>query len=284
MSVQTGVGDRVRVTATGAALGAIAEGIDLNHPSPELIHALRDALLKHQVLCIRKQDLSPAALLHFAGLLGTVPAIAESRKHPDFPQINVRSSDDTVFAEGKRKVGGTTWHTDGSYFARPNSFTLLYGVEVPPVGGDTQFANLYASYDALTDEVRQKVDGMKATFNVATKKSSRIKPLTPEQLAARPIVIHPIVRTHPETGRKGLYVCPARVEKVVGMSQEESDEILNGLSAYETEERFQYSHRWQQGDLVIWDNRCCLHRANGDYPPGTTRLMHRICLEGSVPV
>jgi taurine dioxygenase len=161
---------------------------------------------------------------------------------------------------------------------------MLYGVAVPATGGDTQFVNMYRAYDALAPALKDRIAGLKVLHTYdSSRKGTRIATLTADEAAALPGVVHPLVRTHPETGRKALYLNPNRMEAVLGLARAESDALLDGLIAHATEERFQYRHRWRPGDILIWDNRCTMHKANADYPIGEKRLMHRIVVAGTVP-
>lgn len=144
---------------------------------------------------------------------------------------------------------------------------------------------MYAAHDALDAETRRRLDGLRVVHRYdSSRKANRVNTRTAAEVALTPDVDHPIVRTHPETGRKALYLNPNRMEQVVGMERAESDRLLDALIAHATEPRFQYRHKWSPGDILIWDNRCTMHKANADYPEGSRREMHRIILEGTRPV
>jgi len=162
---------------------------------------------------------------------------------------------------------------------------MLYAVAVPPSGGDTQFTNMYAAYDDLAPAMKQRLAPLRVVHKYDwSRKGTRIATLKAEEAADLPEVTHPLVRTHPETGRKALYLNPNRMERIIGLRRAESDRLLDELAAHATDPRYQYRHVWRQGDVLIWDNRCTMHKANGDYPEGARRLMQRIIVEGSVPV
>jgi taurine dioxygenase len=248
MSIST---ETLAITTLGAALGAAAEDVDLNRPLGRAVAAeLRRALLDHLVLCIRGQALAPSAYLESMRAFGRPMVQARLARHPEVPEI-----------------------------------TILYALAVPPSGGDTQFANMYAAYDDLGETMKQRIAGLRVVHKYdSSRKRTRIMTLRPGDAAELPDVAHPLVRTHPETGRKALYLNPNRMEQVVGLDRAESDALLNELTAHAIQPKYQYRHQWRRGDLVVWDNRCTMHKANGDYPAGARRLMHRIIVEGTVPV
>src|SRR5262249_8964454 len=154
-------------------------------------------------------------------------------------------------------VNGAHWHTDDSFMREPCSLTMLYAVEIPSRGGDTQFSNMYMAYADLPTDVRQRVDGLKVVHKYNSgRKGTRVATLTAAAMAELPDAVHPLVRTHPETGRRALYLNPNRMERILGLEPEESERLLAALTAHATRQKYQYRHRWRQGDLVIWDNRC----------------------------
>ncbi len=272
----------------GPHMGIAAEGLDLSVPPPAgTVAELRAALLEGLVLCIRGRPLAPAAYVAAMRAFGAPRAqLGAHRLHPDAEEIMILSSEDRdVRGDGSRIVIGAAWHTDDSFMAVPCSLTILHGVRVPETGGDTQFVNMYAAHDALDAETRRRLDGLRVVHRYdSSRKANRVNTRTAAEVALTPDVDHPIVRTHPETGRKALYLNPNRMEQVVGMERAESDRLLDALIAHATEPRFQYRHKWSLGDILIWDNRCTMHKANADYPEGSRREMHRIILEGTRPV
>ena len=270
----------------GSAAGIAAEGVDLNTATDtETQAALRRALLENLVLCIRGQRLGTTAYRDvIRGFGPPIPQVAQ--KLTELPEIAIISSDDRDFqGDGKKLVAGADWHTDDSYRAVPCSLTTLYALAIPSSGGDTQFANMYRAYEDLDAATRQRIDGLKVVHSYYSTRTNQTVPTrSAAEIAATPDVVHPLVRTHPETGRKALYMNPTRMEQVVGFARADSDALLDRLIAHATQEKYQYRHRWQLGDIVIWDNRCTMHKANPDYAPGERRLMHRIMVEGTIPV
>lgn len=275
------------ISKLGDRLGAVAEGIDMNALRATDADTLRAALLDNLVLCIRGQKLEPQAYFDAMGVFGKrMPQPSASANHPVVKDLLVLSSEDRdVLGDGKRIVVGAAWHTDDSYRAVPCSLTTLYGVEVPPTGGDTQFTNMYAAYDGLPDATKARIDGLRVVHRYdSSRKGNKVAKRTAEDMAAMPDVIHPMVRTHPVTGRKALYLNPNRMERVVGLERAESDALLDAMTGRATQPQFQYRHKWRQGDIVVWDNRCTMHKANADYPEGARRYMLRTIIEGTVPV
>jgi len=276
------------LTKLGPALGIAAEGLDLRQPlDAGNAEALRRALLDNLVLCIRGQNLTPPAYLEAMRAFGTpMTQTRIASRHGEIPEITVLSSEDRdELGDGKRIVVGAHWHSDDSYKRVPCSLTLLYGAEVPPTGGDTQFTNMYAAYDDLSPAMKERIASLKVVHRYdSSRKGTRVATLRPDESAELPDAIHPIVRTHPETGRKALYLNPNRMERIVGLERAESDRLLDELTTHATQPRYQYRHKWRQGDILIWDNRCTMHKANADYPEGSRRFMHRIIVEGTVPV
>ena len=276
------------LTKLSPSLGIAAEGVDLHGPlSRDTAEALRRALLDNLVLCIRGQSVKPPEYLEAMRAFGTpMKQTRIASRHGEIAEITILSSEDRdELGDGKRLVVGAHWHSDDSYKRVPCSLTMLYGVEVPPVGGDTQFTNMYAAYDDLSPAMKERIANLKVVHRYdSSRKGTRIATLRADESAELPDAVHPIVRTHPETGRKALYLNPNRMERIVGMDREESDRLLDELTRRATQAKYQYRHKWRAGDILIWDNRCTMHKANADYPEGSRRFMHRIIVEGTVPV
>ncbi|MCX7361182.1 MAG: TauD/TfdA family dioxygenase [Alphaproteobacteria bacterium] len=266
-------------------MAAAVDGIDLNRLADtatqmELLKTLHDNL----VLCIRSQTLAPVAFRDAMARFGTPMRRVQLAQTPECADVNIISSEDRdVQGDGKRLVNGASWHTDDSFMREPCSLTMLYGVVVPSTGGDTQFINMYAAYEALPAETRARIDDMKVLHKYKSSRTNRVAVLSPEEMANMPAATHPLVRTHPETGRKALYLNPNRMEEIVGLPRAESDQLIDELVAHAIQPQFQYRHTWRQGDIVIWDNRCTMHKANADYPDGERRLMHRVIVAGTKP-
>jgi taurine dioxygenase len=278
----------IAVTDLGGHMASAVEGLDLRRPiGADTAALLRRTLLERLALCIRGQALGDPEYLQAMRLFGQpLPQLRVATHSGGVPEIIVLSSEDRdVLGDGKRIVVGAHWHTDDSFKAVPCALTMLYGVVVPPVGGDTQFTNMYAAHDALDAAMRARIAGLRVIHRYdSSRKGTKVAKLSAEEQALVPDAVHPLVRTHPETGRKALYLNPNRMEQIVGMARGDSDRLLDELTAHAIQPSFQYRHKWRQGDILVWDNRCTMHKANADYPEGARREMHRIITEGTVPV
>ena len=275
-------------TKLSPRLGIAVEGVDLNQPlDAALFGALHGALMDHQVLCIRGQDIGPGPFLAALRLFGEPQVRPWIPSVDGFPAVTTLSSEDRdTKGDGRRLVAGAHWHTDDSFMAAPSALTALHGVVIPAVGGDTEFANLYDAYDALPEAMKVRLDGMKAVHVMMPDRPDLRggRTIAPEVRARQVPSTHPIVRTHPVTGRKALYISRNRMDHIVGLDRAEGHRLIDELTAHATGPRFVYRHVWRTGDLMIWDNRCLLHKANGDYPEGMRRFMRRIIVTGDVPV
>jgi taurine dioxygenase len=274
-------------TNLGGHMAVAVDGADLRSPPDARLAArLCRALLDSQVLCIRGQSIGPGEFLAAISNFGEPQIRPEIPHVPGFPAVTTLSSEDRdTKGDGKRLVAGATWHSDDTFMAEPSALTALYGIVVPPVGGDTEYANMYAAYEGLPAGTRARLDGLKVVHMMKPARDDigRTRSISAEILAQRPPAIHPLVRTHPETGRKALYVSRNRMDHIVGMDRTEGHRLIDDLVAHATQPQFTYRHKWRQGDIVIWDNRCLMHKANGDYPEGARRFMQRIIVTGSVP-
>jgi taurine dioxygenase len=270
----------------GGHMAAAIAGIDLNDPPDEATQtALVEALHENLVLCIRDQKLAPVPFRNAMARFGTPMLRKQLAQTAECAEVNIISSEDRdELGDGKRLVNGASWHTDDSFMRAPCSLTMLYGVIVPSSGGDTHFANMYAAYDDLPAETKARIDGLKVIHKYeSSRKTGRVAKRPETEMAAMPEAIHPLVRTHPETCRKALYLNPNRMEQIVGFDRAESDKLLDALIVHAVQPKHQYRHVWRQGDVVIWDNRCTLHKANANYPENERRLMHRVIVAGTEP-
>jgi len=267
-------------------MAVAVSGLDLNRPADAPTQAaLRAALNENLVLCIRDQELAPPAFRDAMARFGEPMLRKQLARTEECAEVNIISSEDRdVLGDGKKIVNGATWHTDDSFMREPCSLTMLYGVVVPSRGGDTQFTNMHAAYDDLPPETKARIDGLRVIHKYrSSRRTGKVAVRPAEEMAAMPEATHPLVRTHPETGRKSLYLNPNRMEQVEGLDRAESDRLLDGLIAHAIQPKYQYRHVWRQGDIVIWDNRSTMHKANADYPEGERRLMHRVIVAGTAP-
>lgn len=268
----------------GPNFGGEVIGLDVAAASDEQIEQIRDALVEHKVLVLRGQSIDDAGQIEFGRRLGELTA-----GHPVHDSGNVAAevysldSQDNGFAD--------TWHTDVTFMERPPLGSILRPVVLPLHGGDTNWADSELAYQSLAAPVRQLVDQLTAVhdgnrefgYYLAQKRGGKGNVWDGKEVTALVPVEHPVVRVHPESGRKGLFVNPGFTSRIVGVSEAESRGILDFLYAHITKPEHVVRHRWRLGDLVLWDNRSTLHYANRDY--GTEhRVMHRITLRGDIPV
>lgn len=276
----------MRLTPLSDHTGIEVTGIDLREPqSDETVAALNQAFADRSVIVIRDQHLTPPQVVEAVQLFGAIFHQHNTRfALPDCPQIHYISNQD-FFPDGSRYIPGEGWHTDHSNDVRPPKATVLHAVTLPDHGGDTQYANMAAAYDALSPAMQDRIAPLMAIHVYQSSHSARkLMGLSEANKERVPnAVLHPVTRTHPETGRKAIYINPIRIEGIVGLDHKEALPLLDDLLAHATQPRFQYRHKWRQGDLTIWDNRCLLHKANGDYDHAQTRYLYRVMLQGDVP-
>ena len=275
------------ITPLSEHTGAEVRGIDLAQAIDETTReSLNRAFVDRSVLVFRDQRLSPHQLLAAVGLFGEIFPQHNSRfALPECPLIHYISNQD-FHPDGRRYIPGEGYHTDHSNAAAPPKATVLHAVSLPDRGGDTQYVNMHLAYDELPGETKRRLDGLKAIHVYQSRHSARqLMELSEKSRDHVPdAVIHPIVRTHAESGRKALYINPIRIEGIVGMADGEALALLADLLELATKPRYQYRHRWRAGDLVMWDNRSLLHRANGDYDMSQRRYLYRVMLKGDAPV
>lgn len=277
----------LEITPLGFAAGAQIRGIDLRKPLSEADQRLINAAwLEHIVLVFPEQDLTPEEQIAFSrrfGVLDDHESQAPSTLHPDHREILVLSNKMVGGKKSGTYNSGRNWHTDLSYTSRPAKGAILHCKEKPPVGGDTMWANLYLALETLTPPIRALIETLEAVHDVSMVRGieQRDPTVVAEMKRRNPPIIHPVVRTHPETGRKSLLV-NQRIRRFVGMSDEESQSLLAMLNAHATSPEFVFRHRWSLGDVVMWDNRCSCHVALGDFDQTKPRVMYRCSLEGEV--
>lgn len=271
------------VRPIAGALGAELHGVDLaGDLADSTVAALRQALLDHLVVFFPDQDLPPARFLALAKRFGTPIEYPFVKGIEGFPEIIsvAKLPHETV------NFGGV-WHSDTTYLHEPPMATLLVARDVPPLGGDTLFANQYLAFESLSDKLRDVLSGLRGVSSSAKADSSRTREdriRSDGTAEARKLLVaeHPVVRTHPETGRRALYVNQAHTVSFAGMTEEESAPLLGFLFRHQIHPEFTCRFRWQPGSLAIWDNRCAQHYAMNDYH-GQQRVMQRITLAGDMP-
>lgn len=271
------------------ACGAEVVGIDLRDPSPEAMSLVSRALADHAVLFVRDQHLTPEQQVELTRRFGAVlrvPYITPLADHPDVIAVLKEADERNI------STFGGTWHSDFSFLDEPPSLTLLYALELPDVGGDTLWSSQYAAYDTLSTGMKRLLDPLKAIQTAwphgtkgpdAKAAVSRSVVMTRNDPSADREVVHPVVRVHPVTGRKALFVNPVYTQRFEDMTAEESRPLLQHLFDHATKAEFTCRLRWTPGTLAIWDNRCLLHLAINDYD-GSRRLLYRTTVAGEPPV
>jgi len=261
--------------------GAEVTGIDLcREPEAQTAARLRALLAQRAVVVLRDQRLAPHEFMQAAGIFGELmPQMIERFTLPDFPLVGFVSSEDTDKPGGKRMVRGEQYHTDHSNYPAPPKATLLHAVTIPRSGGDTQFVNVHAAYDDLPEATRKRIDPMRALHVYLSSRSPRRKAvLSAEEKERIPETWQPLVPRHPESGRKGLYLNTAHMERIEGLGEEEGFALIGELFRHATQPKYEYRHKWRDGDLVLWDNRSVMHQANGDY--SERRYLYRLMVKG----
>lgn len=271
------------------AAGIAISGADLSAPlSPELKAAILERFREHHVVVFSGQALTREQQYAFTANFGEIErhlgTDPQRKRYAVAHVISNLDGDGKPIDRSTSPVSNYRWHTDKAYRPVPPMMTALYAVEVPPEGGDTQFANTTAGYDALPEETKRRIGGLRVVFRWgAGRYRSDGNPLPKRAEHDQPSVDHPLVRTHPETGHKALYL-GNHASHILGMSEAEGLTLLDKLLEHTTQPQFVYTHRWLPGDLVIWDNRCLLHRAVANYDIARQRrVMHRSVVRGTVP-
>jgi taurine dioxygenase len=272
-----------QVKPLASALGAEVIGIDMSKPVDEDTQAqLRQAWLQHLVLLFRDQHLGPEDLIAFSQRFAkphTHENYEAELRHPAHPEILLVKSREVA---GRVTRFGEQWHSDMSFTTRPALASVLYSQRMPPVGGDTCWANMYLAYETLSPPMQRFLEGLEVVHDLNFGKTHQDRPF--DLLAAsrqrNPAVKQPAVRIHPETGRKALYVSEWACPQFVGMTKEESQPILEMLFRHSTQPQFQFRQKWRPDDLLIWDNRCTIHLALGDYADFSQRELMRTSLVG----
>ena len=271
------------VRPLSGALGAEILGIDLAHDlGEETVAAVRAAWLEHLVIFFRQQTLSPAQFLHAARRFGEPVEYPFVKGLEGFPQITP-----VVKLEHEKINFGGLWHSDTAYLERPPMATMLIARETPPRGGDTLFANMYRAYETLSEGMRRMLDGLvvvnsSAKADVTRTREDRVRDSAKDDARQEYVAEHPVVRTHPETGRKALYANGGHALRFRDMTVEESAPLLSYLFSHATRPEFTCRFRWEVGSIALWDNRCTQHNPVNDYH-GFRRVMHRVTLKGDVP-
>ncbi|HYZ21403.1 MAG TPA: TauD/TfdA family dioxygenase [Rhodopila sp.] len=294
MSSGTGLSEALRVVPSGGVPGnpdfaAEVTGVDLRSIDDVAFAAIRRAWIEHQVLLFRDQRLNDEGLIGFSRQLGELdhaPIQENGRRFVEgLPEIYVVSNVvENGVAIGSLGAGEAVWHTDMSYLAAPPKASLLFALEIPPARGDTYFCDMYAAYAGLPAELQRRLAGLRVkhdgTYNSGGYVREGVTPTDDPRTA--PGTLHPLVCTHPESGRKMLYLGRRRLAWIEGLGLAESDALLDEIWGYATRPEITWRHRWHVGDLVLWDNRCTMHRRD-PFDPASRRVMHRTQVKGEAP-
>ena len=286
----------LRIATADGPIGAEITGIDVSRPlDDETFQSIDGAIDRYSVVVIRDQNLTAPALAEFSRCFGRPQVnVRSDANNEELPEVGWISN---VSKDGKQlgsHDAGRYWHSDLCYLEKPSKLTILNALEVPTKDGvtygATQFAGTAAAYDALSEDMKRRLDGLRGANSFRTmwnRKATEFsaRPLLSEAELQKypPDAIHPVVRTHPKTGRKCLFVCDGYTNALPSLPKEESDELLAFLFDHITRSEFKYEHQWRVGDVLMWDNCAVQHKAAFDYAPPLRRLMQRCTIEGTVP-
>ena len=271
MTATTPAETALQLRPVAPTLGAEIRGLDVRDLDEATFAAVQRAFAAHRLLVFKDQSLSPEELMRFGERWG------ELHVHPITPHLDGLPPVQAIRNTGKQTTLNEHWHTDMSFMPTPPKITMLHALEIPELGGDTAFADQHAAYDSLSDGLKALLDGLKAVH-----RSDDFARIVGRDAKDAPSGTHPVVRTHPDTGRKALYVCRAFTKRFDGLTRSESAGLLEFLFERSVRPDFTHRHRWEVGDLVMWDNRSLLHYAihdHGDAP----RLLHRVTVIGEEP-
>ena len=255
------------------------------------IRTILKVFLEHQVIVIRDQSLTPDEQKSFSRHFGELDFhVSKTNKDKKHPEILILSNKKINGKWVGATNAGDEWHTDTSYAPVPSKCTMLHALEVPEEGGETAFINTYAAYEALPEKTKVRIDSIRGINSWNRLRNPRVK--VPKQHGdgksvydtGQPDVMHPVVRTHPETGRKALYVSPRHTLSVEDLPEDESEDLLMELFAVQQRPEHMYTHKWRLGDILVWDNRCTLHKGMGGIKKPGIRHLHRTLMKGTVPV
>ncbi len=273
----------IQVLPAAPKIGAEIQGVQVKGMDDATFREVYQAFLDHIVIVIRGQDLTEQDFIDFSARFGEIkPHMTKKAHHPRYPELmlmdnrilDTRTGEQTQNASPLLVRVGNVWHTDTSYEYVTAKATGMYAINVPSVGGDTLFTNMYAAYEALPASLQQKLEGRSAT-HIYGGRLKRQQDRLEEENKNRAPAIHPLTPVHPETGRKSLYFNDGQILNIIGLDQADSDAVIADLAQRTASANGDYRHHWQRGDVVIWDNRCSIHCATGDYPANERRTNWR---------
>ena len=279
--------EQLQTRPLGGTLGLEVTGVDLSGPIAEdVFDEIKENFWRNPVLVFRDQDLDAHSLAALGKRFGPLQLhVLVDYRHEEVPEVSWLTNvnkDGSLDPAGYKRA--TTWHSDGTFEERPPAVAILHAKEIPSKGGGTVFCNMIRAYETLPDEVRERIDGLTGRhFYGAGPGGTGALPLKDYQEGTLPEVHHPVVRTHPESGRRMLYVNAIHTFGFVEVEGEEGETLLDGLLDHATQDEFVYHHRWSHGDVVMWDERATMHRGAGDYDPNERRVMLRTISYGERP-
>jgi taurine dioxygenase len=280
--------ERLKITPASDVMGAVITGTDLSRPLDEGQRAdIRRAFLDAHILIFRDQSLDEEQFSRFAGTFGEIEThVVKNDQGARWSAVHRITNLDAEGHPAERPFTSSTyvWHTDKSFLPVPASATLLQAIELPPAGGDTEFADMTRAYETLPDTMKERLEGLRVVQSLEfMRRHTGSAPASEDDLKTAPPVEHPLVRTHPETGEKSLYI-GHYCSHVAGLPEDEGRALLEELLVHATQPQFIFTQRWQPGDLIVWDNRCLLHRAMANYQMAKhRRILMRVVVKGSVP-
>jgi len=274
----------MQVVKRGPRIGAEIRGVDIRQLDTAGFAPIYQAWLDYNVIVVPGQELTIPEFLTYSRRFGNVvPHPSKSTRHAEHPEITMLGTNkfdaDGKLNEAIYRRGAEGWHTDGAYDDEPFKATQLYGIAIPSRGGNTLFSDMYAAYDALPERLKTRLDGRRGAFVYGGRTRSNAL-LNPED-RNKPPAFHEILPRHAETGRRSLYFDPGKILYIEGLEQAESDAIIDELTERMIAPDAEYHHEWRVGDVVIWDNRCSVHKAAGDYPPEEDRIHWRVSIKAS---
>ena len=272
----------VEIRKLGQRIGVEARGVDVKTLDDAGFAPIYQAWLDYNILVVPEQDLTIEDFLRYSRRFGRIEAHpSKSTRHPDYPEITMlginKFGPDGKLIEAVYRRGAEGWHTDGAYDDIPFKATQLYGIAIPNQGGNTLFSDMYAAYEALPERLKTRIDGRHGGFVYGGRTRSQAL-LNPED-RDRPPAMHLLLPAHQETGRRSLYFDPGKILFIEGLEKTESDDIIDELTQRMIQPDAEFHHQWKVGDIVIWDNRCSVHRAAGDYPPEQDRIHWRVSIK-----
>jgi taurine dioxygenase len=272
----------LHIRPMGPHTGGEITGVDVKRLDDAGFAPIYEAWLKYGVTVVRGQELEIPDFIRYSRRYGiVVPHPSKSTRHPDYPELTLLGTN-KFGPDGKLNTaiyrrGGESFHTDGAYDEVPFKATQLYALAVPSKGGNTHFSSMYVAYDVLPERLKTLLEGRRGAFTYGGRRKAQA--LLNEEDRDRAPAFHPMIRTHSETGRKSLYFDPGKILYIEGLEPKQNDDVIDELTGRMIAPDAEYSHQWQVGDIVIWDNRCLVHKAAADYPPEEDRIHWRVSIK-----